>query len=87
MTPKPVGIFDGVPWWNWSYEYDWNGKTYSFEICAPSKEDADARLKRLPLARFQGQCDGTPIPINPATKAWVPLLVWWRNLRQGDTRK
>jgi len=74
--PKPIAVIDGEPWWNFLYEYDWEGKTYGFDICARSQEEADARLKRLPMARYKGQADGKPIP---AYRGWyVPLLVWWR---------
>lgn len=81
--PKPIMIdADGVPWWNWLYSYEWEGATYSFSICARSREEADARLKRLPLARYDGQQDGSPIPF-VAGGFLVPLIVWWRNLRRA----
>lgn len=85
MEPKPVQIdADGTRWWNWLYDYDWEGKTYCFAICARSKEEADARLKRLPLARLVGQQDGEGIPFMRGGFL-VPLIVWWRNLirREG----
>jgi hypothetical protein len=47
---KPRGIVDGQPWWDFLFEYDWDGRTYSFVICAPSEEEAMARLKRLPAS-------------------------------------
>ena len=79
--PKPVMIdADGTPWWNYLYSYDWEGKSYSFEICARSEAEAHARLKRLPLARFDGQGHGGPVPVNPVTRITIPLTVWWRNL-------
>jgi hypothetical protein len=63
QDPKPVMIDqDGTKWWNWLYEYDWDGETYVFSICAPTLEDANARLKRLPLARVLGQQHGCGIP-------------------------
>lgn len=81
--PKPVMIDDaGAKWWNWLYCYDWDGKTYSFAICARSKEEADARLKRLPLARYDGQQDGESRS-QLAGGLLVPLIVWWRNLRRA----
>lgn len=79
--PKPVQVDDdGTKWWRWQYSYDWEGGQYAFDIVARSKEEADARLKRLPLARFDGQGDGEPIPF-VAGGFLVPLVVWWRNLR------
>jgi len=82
-TPKPACVVDGEPWWNFLYEYDWEGKTYCFEICARSQSEADARLKRLPLARYKGQADGNPIPMSRG--GWlVPLIVWWRNLGHAN---
>ena len=79
--PKPM-IVDkkGRKWWGFLYEYNWEGATYGFDICARSKDEADARLKRLPLARYAGQRDGNPIPANPATSIYVRALVWFRNL-------
>jgi hypothetical protein len=77
---KPACVIDGEPWWNYLYEYDWEGNTYTLPICARSREEADARLKRLPLARYDGQADGQPIPVNLTTGVYVRLLVWWRNL-------
>jgi hypothetical protein len=74
---------DGEPWWHFLYSYDWEGKTYVFAICARSSEEANARLKRLPLARFDGQADGNPIPANAATGIYVRALIWWRNWRNG----
>jgi hypothetical protein len=78
ITPRPIYIDEhGIPWWNWVYSYYWEGKFYSFEICARSKEEADDRLKRLQLAVFDGQADGGPIDVTvtPVTSIW-PLLVW-----------
>jgi hypothetical protein len=81
--PKPAFVDEnGVPWWNFLFAYEWEGKTYGFDICARSEEEAKARLKRLPLARYDGQADGDPIPVNAATRVYVPFLVWWKNFRQ-----
>lgn len=75
--PKPACVIDGDQWWNFLYEYNWEGASYTFSICARSREEADARLKRLPLARYVGQADGNPIP---AWRGWtVPFVVWLRN--------
>ena len=79
--PKPVQIdADGTKWWRFLYEYDWDGVKYGFDVCARSREEADERLKRLPLARYSGQGDGEPIPFG-VRRLLVPLIVWWRNLR------
>lgn len=79
--PTPIMIEpDGTKWWFFMYSYDWEGKTYAFDICARSKEEADARLKRLPLARFDGQGDGGRIKVNLLTRFAVPFAVWWRNV-------
>lgn len=81
MEPKPVHVdADGARWWRWGYEYDWEGARYAFDIVARSKEEADARLKRLPLARYVGQMDGGPVPISRGG-VLVPIVVWWRNFR------
>lgn len=81
IQPKPVMTdANGDKWWFYLYSYDWDGKTYGFEICARSKEEADARLKRLPLARYDGQADGGPIQATPVSFAWIAMMTWWRNL-------
>lgn len=78
--PKPAHVDDaGVPWWNFMFSYDWEGASYTFDICARSEDEAKARLKRLPLARFDGIMHGNPIPVNAVTRRTVPLTVWWRN--------
>jgi hypothetical protein len=79
-TPAPAMIIKGEPWWHFSYEYDFEGSTYAFDVCARSEAEAHARMKKIALARYLGQLDGNPIP------AWrggllVPLIVWWRNFR------
>lgn len=81
--PRPAAIIDGEPWWAFLYEYDWEGARYGFEIRARSREEADARLKRLPLARYLGQMDGESIPANAERGIvwlYVCLKTWWRNL-------
>lgn len=86
MEPKPRCIIDGEPWWGFIYEYDWEGKTYGFTIVARSEEEAHARLKRLPLARYEGKQDGGDIPLGRmplwAATSWLALVCWWRNWRQ-----
>ena len=74
-------IIDGEPWWHFHYSYDWEGKKYAFNICARSEQEAHDRLKRLPLARYDGKGCGGPIPLYRGW--WVPLLVWWRNWRHA----
>lgn len=86
--PAPCHVSaTGERWWNWCYEYDWGGSTYGFEIAARSKEEADARLKRLPLARYVGQQDGNDIPYGPGVGLWVRLKVWWRNTFLAERNK
>lgn len=83
QEPKPVQIdADGTRWWNYLYEYDWDGKTYGFGICARSEQEAHDRLKRLPLARYVGQGCGGPIAAT-GSGIFVPLIVWWRNWRRA----
>lgn len=91
MEPKPRCIIDGEPWWGFLYEYDWEGKTYGFDIVARSEEEAHARLKRLPLARFLGKQDGGEIPVR--LPPWlggalmIRLTVWYRNWVQRSWAK
>ncbi len=79
--PKPVQTdADGTKWWRWVYEYDWDGSKFAFDIVARTREEADARIRRLPLARYVGQADGDPVPAKSRGALIVPLIVWWRNL-------
>lgn len=79
---KPATVINGVPWWNFIYVYDWDGKSYEFHICARSQEEADARLKRLPLARSIGPMCGNPMSLLGG--GWTfPLIAWWRNFNQS----
>ena len=87
MECKPCHVdADGTKWWRFLFEYDWEGKTYGFDIPARSEEEALDRLKRLPLARFLGQGDGNPVPISKGG-FMIPLVVWWRNWLWRDARK
>ena len=61
---KPAEIIDGSPWWHWLYEYDFEGGTYGFSVCARSRDEADARMKRIALARFVGQGAGNPVRLS-----------------------
>lgn len=78
---KPKRI-DGEDWYDYLYEYDWDGGMYSFKICARSIDEAEARLRRLPLARFAGVV-GDEIPVTTTARVTTPLKVWWRNLDFG----
>ena len=80
---EPAMVINGEPWWHFMYEYEWDGATYCFDICARSQEEADARLRRLPLARSMGPMSGNPIPVSRGGFL-VPLVVWWRNLFRRD---
>lgn len=79
--PKPVMIdANGDKWWNFLFSYDWEGKEYAFDICARSEQEARERLKRLPLARYDGQGHGGPIPLSRGGFL-VPLIAWWKNFK------
>lgn len=76
---KPAEIINGEPWWEFLYEYEFEGETYSFSVRARSQIDAHHRMKKIALARYVGQMDGKPIP---AYRGWlVPFVVWFRNFK------
>ncbi len=77
--PTPVCVIDGEPWWNWMFEYDWDGATYTFSICARSEDEARERLKRLPLARYVGQADGEPRRLLSLSTLFDALRLKWMN--------
>ena len=85
--PKPMIVIDGVPWWHWLYEYHWNGETYTFTMCARSREEADARIKRLPLARYMGQGDGDVLRANVISGLWIRALIWFRNFTNPSSTR
>jgi hypothetical protein len=77
--PKPAMTINGEPWWHFHYEYDFEGKTYGFDVVARSADEADRRMKKIALARYLGQGHGGPISV------WrggflAPLICWWKNL-------
>lgn len=70
--PEPAMIIDGVKWWNWLYAYEHEGKQYSFSVCATSRDDADSRLRKIALARCEGQSCGAPLQVMPdRAGAWL----------------
>lgn len=77
--PKPAVMVDGQPWWDFLYEYDMDGASFGFTVRATSREDAEARMRKIALARFVGQADGLPVPMSRGGFL-VPLVVWLRNL-------
>ena len=59
------------------FEYFHNDSWWAITICASSEEDARARMKKLPLAKFLGTVQGKI----PAQFGWLARLVcWWKNL-------
>jgi hypothetical protein len=83
---KPACVIDGVLWYDFLFEYDWEGKTYGFNICARSEDEAMGRLKRLPLARLLGPSERMSVPDNALTRwlmpHWLTFVCWWRNQRK-----
>ena len=83
---RPACTIDGEPWYDFLFEYDWDGAAYGFEICARSEEEARARLRFLPLARYMGPGERIDLPAVPFARMWAPwwltLKCTWRNLRQ-----
>jgi hypothetical protein len=75
---KPACIINGEPWWNFHFSYDFDGKSYAFHVPARSEAEAHARMKKIALARYDGQGCGGPIPLWRGG-FFVPLIVWWRN--------
>lgn len=76
--PKPACVINGEPWWDFLYEYEMDGATFRFPVCARSKVDADERLRRMSFARHVGQADGVPKRL-VSGGFLSPLVVWWRN--------
>lgn len=60
----------------WSFTYCYEGGRYSFEIPAPSQQDAEARVKALENAI----CEGSIIPFVYASAEMRPL---WQAAGRG----
>jgi hypothetical protein len=59
------------------FEYDHDGARWGFEIVASSIEDAEARVQRLPWARYVGELKATiPAPFGIVAR----VLCWFHNL-------
>jgi hypothetical protein len=58
------------------FEYDHEGSRWSLEIPARDQADAEARLAKLPWARYV--CEGV-MEIPASVGWWVPLWCWLRN--------
>lgn len=53
---------------------------WSFQIPAASVEDAQARVNKLPLAKYLGVLHATIPAAAPGAGLFVRLWCWWRNL-------
>ena len=49
---------DGVEWWNFLFSYEYEGKQWSFEICARTEDEALERQKLVATAEYDGQQHG-----------------------------
>lgn len=73
--PKPAMVIDGEPWWRFHFEYDFDGKTYAFDVLARSEREAHERMRKIALARYMGQ--GTIIGLtNPSVSGYNCLQNW-----------
>ena len=79
--PKPACVINGVPWWDYLFEYEMDGARFGFSVRATSEADAHERLRKMSFARYLGQGDGVEIPLSRGGFL-VPLIAWWRNLRR-----
>ena len=75
---RPAMWIDGEPWWHFHFSYDFDGKSYGFHVPARSAEEAHARMKKIALAKYDGQGDGGPITLSQGGFL-IPFIVWWRN--------
>lgn len=79
IEPRPLMTDEnGDKWWNFEFSYRFDGDEYAFSVPARNVGEAKARLSQMGMARYEGQCDGRPIPAHRG--AFVPMFVWWRNL-------
>ena len=61
------------------YTYHHNNTEWSLIIHADSREDADARIKKIPMARYDG------VLMFKILAYWwfqpiANLIIWWKNL-------
>ncbi len=57
-----------------------HGSRWSFEVPAASVEDAQARINKLPLAKYVGVLHAKIPAAVPGAGWFVRFLRWWKNL-------
>jgi hypothetical protein len=67
------------------FTYHHNGVEWGFTINADDYEDAVARIKKLPMARYDGEIHLTIYV--PKQTSWLfrpmaNLICWWKNLSE-----
>lgn len=63
-------------WPTYLFQYNHDGATWSFEIPAPSEQDAKARLTKLRDAEYVGVLQ-MKIPVELGV--FARLVCWWQN--------
>jgi len=59
------------------FEYEYDGSTWGFEMKASTPEDAEARVQKLPWARYVGELKAT----FPIGLGWIAKLIcYFQNL-------
>ena len=65
------------------FEYFHDGAWWGCSVWASSREDAEARIKKMPLATYVGEIHAKI----PGTAGWVAkVMVWWKNLTSRRPR-
>lgn len=62
------------------FEYFHEGSRWSFEIPANSLEDAQARVNKLPLAKYVGVLEMKIPAYVPGAGLFVRFWCWWKSL-------
>ena len=75
---KPAMIVDGEPWWLFCFSYTFEGGEYALHIPARSVDEAHERLRKMALARFDGQLHGGSIKVTQVSGMSVPTSVMWK---------
>lgn len=62
------------------FEYDCEGVTYSLEVPAYSRQEAESRVAKMSMSRYLGIL-GAKIPAAVPGAGWLArLYCWWKNL-------
>ena len=77
---EPAAVIDGEAWYDFLFDYRYDGATWGTEIRARTWEEAEARLHRMSSGSILGVRQGKPIPAHPSVAPVMGALLSLRCL-------